>query len=266
MDLTVKGAGVYAHTGGHRFDAARPVAVFVHGAGMDHTVWALQARYVAHHGFTVLAVDLPGHGRSDGPALDSIEAIADWILALLDAVGAQQAVLIGHSMGAIACLETAARARARVSKLVLCGIVPRMAVHPDLITAAENDPALARDLIVDWAFGAHGRVGGNRAAGLWLMTTAQRLIDRAGAGILANDFRACDAYAGGAAAAAAVACPALFILGRDDRMTPAKAGRELAKAMKSATVAEIQECGHMMMVEQPDETLDSLKKFLGTTE
>jgi pimeloyl-ACP methyl ester carboxylesterase len=235
----------------------------VHGAGMDHTVWALQARYIAHHGHTVLAVDLPGHGRSDGPALTSIETIADWIVALLDSVGARQAALIGHSMGAIAGLETAARAPARVSRLALCGVADRMAVHPDLIAAAENDPALARDLIVDWAFGAHGRVGGNRAAGLWLMTTAQRLIDRAGAGILANDFRACDAYRGGAAAALAVACPALLVLGREDRMTPAKAGRALAATMRHATVAEIANCGHMMMVEQPDETLDRLKQFLG---
>ena len=263
MNLTVNGAGVYAHTGGQSFDATRPAVLFVHGAGMDHTVWSLQARYVAHHGFAVLAVDLPGHGRSDGSALPTIETIADWIAALLDAVGVASAVLVGHSMGAIASLEAAARAPARVSKLVLCGAAERMAVYPDLIAAAEKDPALARDLIVDWAFGPHGRVGGNRAAGLWLMTTAQRLIDRAGAGVLANDFRACDAYRGGAAAAARVACPALLILGREDRMTPAKAGRALASKIKDATVAEILDCGHMMMVEQPDETLDCLKRFLG---
>lgn len=265
MNLTVNGAGVYAHTGGVSFDATRPAAVFVHGAGMDHTVWALQARYIAHHGFAVLAVDLPGHGRSDGPALASIEAIADWTVDLLDAVGVAAAALIGHSMGAIACLEAASRAPTRASKLVLCGAAERMAVHPDLIAAAESDPALARDLIVDWAFGAHGRVGGNRAAGLWLMATAQRLIDRAGAGVLANDFRACDAYQGGAAAAARIACPVLLILGREDRMTPAKAGRALGKTMKDVTIAEIQDCGHMMMVEQPDETLDSLRRFLGTS-
>jgi len=263
MHLTIAGAGVYAHTGGQSFDAEQPTVVFVHGAGMDHTVWGLQARYVAHHGHNVLAVDLPGHGRSEGAALGSIAALADWIVGLLDAVGVKRATLVGHSMGALACLEAAARAPARVTKLVLCGAAPKMPVHPDLIQAAEKDPGLARDLIVDWAFGGRGRIGGNPAVGLWLSTTAQRLIDRAGAGVLASDLKACDAYANGEAAAKALACPVLLILGSADRMTPAKAGRAFAAMMKQASVVELANCGHMMMVEQPDATLDALKSFLG---
>lgn len=262
MHLTIQGAGVYAHTGGQSFDAGRPTVVFVHGAGMDHTVWGLQARYVAHHGHNVLAVDLPGHGRSNGAALQSIGALADWVLALLDTVGVGQATLVGHSMGALACLEAASRSPAHVARLMLCGAAPRMPVHPDLIAAAEKDPALARDLIVDWAFGGRGRIGGNRAVGLWLSTTAQRLIDRAGAGVLASDLKACDAYGNGEAAARALACPVLLVLGSEDRMTPAKAGRGFAAMMRNATVAELKDCGHMMMVEQPDATLDALKTFL----
>lgn len=265
MHLTVDGAGVYAHTGGRQFDAAKPAAVFVHGAGLDHTVWALQARYVAHHGFSVLAPDLPGHGRSDGKPLATVEAIADWIAALLDAVGAKRAVLIGHSMGGAASLEVAARHPQRVAKLALLGIAPRMPVHPDLIEAAEKDPALAREMIVDWAHGARGRIGGNRAAGLWIANTARRLIDSVGAGgVLARDLKACDAWTGGAAAAAKIACPTLLILGAEDRMTPARAGKELAAAIPGAEVDVLPDCGHMMMVEQPDLTLDALRKFLGT--
>lgn len=265
MHLTVDGAGVYAHTGGRQFDPAKPTALFVHGAGLDHTVWALQARYVAHHGFSVLAPDLPGHGRSDGKPLASVAAIADWIVALLDAVGAKQAVLIGHSMGAAAGLEVAARHPSRVAKLALLGIAQRLAVHPDLIAAAESDPDLAREMIVDWAHGALGRIGGNRAAGLWIANTARRLIDRAGANqVLAQDLKACNAWTGGAAASAKIACPALLILGAQDRMTPAKAGRQLAASIKDAGVDVLPDCGHMMMVEQPDLTLDLLRKFLGT--
>ena len=264
MRLTIDGAGVYAHTGGRKFDTTRPVAVFVHGAGLDHTVWALQARYIAHHGYSVLAPDLPGHGRSDGKPLPSIEAIAAWIAALLDAVGAKQAALIGHSMGAASCLEAAARQPGRATKLILCGAASRMPVHPELIAAAEKDPDLAREMIVDWAHGARGRIGGNRAAGLWIAETARRLIDVAGGSFaLACDLKACDAYGGGEAAAARIACPTLLILGAEDRMIPAKAGRALAGAIRNAAMAEIGDCGHMMMVEQPDRTLDAMKQFLG---
>ncbi len=265
MHLTVDGAGVYAHTGGQPFDPAKPAAVFVHGAGLDHTVWALQTRYVAHHGFSVLAPDLPGHGRSGGKPLASVEAIADWIAALLDAAGAQRAALIGHSMGAAASLELAARRPQRVAKLALLGIAARLAVHPDLIAAAESDPDLAREMIVDWAHGARGRIGGNPAAGLWIANTARRLIDRAGANrVLAQDLKACGAWTGGAAAAAKLACPTLLILGAEDRMTLTKAGNELAGAIAGAQVDVLPDCGHMMMVEQPDMTLDLLKAFLGT--
>lgn len=264
MRLTVDGAEVYAHTGGRPFDPHRPAAMFVHGAGLDHTVWALQARYVAHHGWSVLAPDLPGHGRSAGRALGSVAALAEWIVKLLDAASARRAALVGHSMGGIACLEAAARHPARVAKLALLGIAARMPVHPDLIAAAENDPALACEMIVDWAHGARGRVGGNPAPGLWIAHTARRLIDRAGAsGVLAQDLKACDSWGGGAEMAAKVACPTLVILGAEDRMTPAKAGHALAGMIKGAETAVLPECGHMMMVEQPDLTLDRLRKFLG---
>lgn len=262
MQLNVQGQAAYIHTGGREFDAGAPAAIFVHGAGMDHTVWALQARYVAHHGYAVLAPDLPGHGRSVGKPLAAIAAIADWIVALMDATKVKSAALIGHSMGAISCLEAAARAPARVPKLILCGAAARMPVHSDLIAAAENDPEKAREMIVDWAHGGRGRIGGNRAAGLWIATTARRLLDR-GAGVLATDLRACDAYRDGETSAAKVACPALLILGREDRMTPAKSGKQFAASIKNASVTEFPACGHMMMVEQPDRTLDAMKKFLG---
>ncbi|MGQ0677896.1 MAG: alpha/beta fold hydrolase [Rhodospirillales bacterium] len=264
MQLTVNGAGVYLHTGGRPFDPKPPAALFVHGAGLDHTVWALQARYVAHHGFSVLAPDLPGHGRSEGKPLASIEAVADWLAALMDAAGLKTAALIGHSMGAAASLELAARHPERVARLILLGVAPRLAVHPDLLAAAENDPALARELIVDWAHGGRGRVGGNPAPGLWIANAARRLIDRAGAsGALARDLKACEAWTGGQAAAARLACPALLILGAEDRMTPAKSGRQLGASIKGAEVAVLPDCGHMLMVEQPDMTLDRMRRFLG---
>jgi pimeloyl-ACP methyl ester carboxylesterase len=266
MRLTVDGAGVYAHTGGREFDPALPAVVFVHGAGLDHTVWALQVRYVAHHGRSVLAPDLPGHGRSAGQPPESVEALAEWLAALIAAAGAKRAALIGHSMGAAACLELAARRPQLVERLALLGIAPRMKVHPDLIAAAENDPAQAREMIVDWAHGRRGRMGGNAAPGLWIAHTARRLIDRAGDNRgLARDLNACDAWAGGPEAAGKIACPTLLILGAEDRMTPVKSGRELAQAIKGAWAEVLPDSGHMVMVEQPDRTLDLLRKFLGAS-
>lgn len=258
MELTVNGQSVFAHTGGRPFDPARPAVVLIHGAGMDHTVWSLQSRFLAHHGRSVLAVDLPGHGRSGGAPLESIAAMAEWVVALLDAAGAAKAALVGHSMGALVALETASRFADRVTALALLGVAERMPVHPDLLKdAAENDPnAIA--LVTGWGFGARGHVGGNPAPGLALVPTAKRLMARQAPGVLGIDLAACNAYTRGAEAGGQVACPALFLLGETDRMTPAKAGRALAARMAEANVVVLPNVGHMVMVEAPDAVTDAL--------
>jgi len=109
----------YAYTGGKPFDADRPIVVFVHGALHDHSVWTLSARWFANHGWSALAPDLPGHGRSGGAPLASVESMADWLLALVDGAGARRFAVVGHSMGSLVALETAARGGERVSHLVL---------------------------------------------------------------------------------------------------------------------------------------------------
>src|SRR3954468_5519107 len=121
MQLTVNGSQTFAATGGQPFDTKLPTVVFLHGAGFDHSTWALHTRWFAHHGFGVLAPDLPGHGRSPGPSLASIAEMADWTAALLDAARATKAHLIGHSMGSLISLETAARHPDKVSALSLIG-------------------------------------------------------------------------------------------------------------------------------------------------
>lgn len=262
MRLEVDGAPVFAATGGTAFDPARPVVVLVHGAGMDHSVWALQSRYLAHHGRAVLAVDLPGHGRSGGDPLDSPKAIADWLVRLLDAVGVEQAALAGHSMGALAALESAARHPDRWRALALMGVAAKMPVHPDLLKAAEaNDPAAAA-MIVGWGHGARAQLGGDAVPGVWTTGAARRLLERAQPGVLHTDLAACDAYTHGGEAAGQVRCPTLLLLAAEDRMTPAKAGRKLAEAMDDARVVELAGCGHMMMTEAPDATLDALAKMV----
>ena len=117
--------------------------VFIHGVLNDHSVWILQSRYLAHHGWNVLAVDLPGHCKSEGEAPATVEAAADFIAALLDAAGVQKAALVGHSFGSLIALEAAARLKDRVSHLALVGTAYPMKVSPALIEASLNDPVKA---------------------------------------------------------------------------------------------------------------------------
>ena len=201
----------------------RPTVVLVHGAGMDHTVWALQGRYLAFHGWNVLGVDLPGHGRSRAlPALPSIDAIADWLAELIAEYGDEPAALVGHSMGALAGLATAARHPARVDRLCLLGAAARMPVHPELLRlAAAHDP-MTVELMCDWAFGPRGKVGGSPQPGGWLQGAARALLGRADPAVLSGDLAACAAYEGGEEAAAAVRCPVRVVVGGRGPHDPAQ--------------------------------------------
>ncbi|MEX2629914.1 MAG: alpha/beta hydrolase [Tistlia sp.] len=261
MELTIDERSVFAATGGQPFDAGRPAVVLVHGAGMDRTVWAAQSRYLAHHGRAVLAVDLPGHGRSEGPPLATVTALADWLARLLDAARLERAALVGHSMGALACLAAAARHPGRVRALGLCGCAAAMPVHPDLLAAAAADRHEALDMINAWGHGGGSHLGGHPQAGTWLIGGGNRLLERAAPGVLSADLQACAGFAEGEALAAQVACPTVVVVGEDDRMTPARAGRQLAGLIPGASVAAIADCGHMMMTEKPRETLEALLRL-----
>ncbi len=261
MDFQVKGEGCFAATGGQAFSTEKPAVFLVHGAGMDHSVWVFQTRYLAHHGWSVAALDLPGHGRSQGAPLTSIDAIADWLVEVMDALGVAKAALVGHSMGAIAALSAAARHPARVSAIACCGVAAKMPVHPDLLAAAERNSQAAIDMINAWAHGSAAHLGGHPASGVWLIGGGDRLLARARPGVLHADLAACNAYQDGLAHAAALACPALFLLGARDRMTPAKAGQALAATAPEAEVDVIADCGHMMMTERPEESLQALTRF-----
>ena len=263
MQLRVNGRTAYAATGGRRFEASRPAIVFIHGAGLDHTCWQLPSRWFAWHGWSVLAVDLPAHGRSDGPPLASISGMSDWVAAVLDAAGVRSAALVGHSMGAVIALETAARRPERVTGLALLGISSAMPVHPALLTAASDAPSRAYDMMTGWCFASAAKIGGNPAPGLWMTGGARALLDRGRDGALAADLAACNAWTTAAVTAAAVKAPALLVLGENDVMTPARKGQELARLIAGAHVVTLPGCGHMMMQERPDATLDALIAHFG---
>jgi pimeloyl-ACP methyl ester carboxylesterase len=259
MQLSVNGVETFVATGGRDFEASLPTIVLLHGAGFDRTAWALHSRWFAHHGFGVLAPDLPGHGRSAGAALASIGEMADWTAALLDAAGAAAARLVGHSMGSLIALETAARHPAKVSGLSLIGTAATMSVGPDLLKAAEANDHAAVDMVSIWGLGFQAELGGSLAPGLWMHGGAQRVLEQCRQGVLYRDLAACNAYDGALAAASRITVPATLILGERDMMTPAKAGRALAAALPNSRIVMLRGAGHMMMAERPDELLAALQ-------
>jgi pimeloyl-ACP methyl ester carboxylesterase len=262
MRLDVGGSEVYAYTGTRPVDPAKPAVVFVHGAASDHSVWLLQSRYFAHHGKGVLAVDLPGHGRSAGPALGSVDAIADWLPRVLDAAGLAQAALVGHSLGALAVLACAARHPARVAKVALLGPAVPMEVSEALLDAAKANDHVAYELINGWSTSAGKQLGGNTVPGMWLLGSAIRLMERTAPGVLYADLVACNAWTGGLEAAAAVRCPSLVVTGARDLMAPPRAAKGLVEALAGVRVVTLPDTGHAMMAEQPDAVLDALRRFL----
>ncbi|HYD62415.1 MAG TPA: alpha/beta hydrolase [Noviherbaspirillum sp.] len=266
MLLNVQGHDTYCYTGGKAFNPELPTVVFIHGAQHDHSVWILQTRYFAHHGFGVLAVDLPGHGRSKGSPLASVEAIADWIVALLDAAGVEKAALVGHSMGSLIALETSFRAPQRVTKLALVGTAYPMKVSDVLLDASLNNEQAAIDMVNIWSHSTMTHKPSCPGPGFYVMGGNQRLMQhisrRNPAKVFHTDFSACNSYANGEAAAKAVTCPSLLLLGTRDVMTPPKATATLSKSIAGAKVVHIDNCGHNLMAEQPDAVLETLYGFM----
>lgn len=266
MKLSVNGREVDAYTGGKPFDPSLPCVVFIHGALHDHTVWTLLARWCAHHGYGVLAPDLPGHMRSAGPALDSVEAMADWLLALLDATGVEKAALVGHSMGSLVALEAAGRAPERATRLVMVGTAYPMKVSPALLELSKNDPLAAIDFVTTLSYSTLAAKPGYPGPGVWTRGGGKALCrlvlaKQGDTELYHRDFAACDGYRHGLEAAARVTAPATLILGARDQMTPPKAAGDIATALKARI--ERVEAGHVLMAEAPDATLAALRRALG---
>jgi pimeloyl-ACP methyl ester carboxylesterase len=258
MELSVNGHSTYIYTGSRAFDASLPSVVFIHGAGLDHSVWILQSRWFAHHGYNALAVDLPGHGRSQGEALDTIAKLGQWIWELLDALQVARAHLIGHSMGALAVLEAAASAPQRALFAGLLGIAVPMPVSDILLDAARDDLVAAINMVTLWGHGFSAQVGGNQAPGMWIMGSTTTLLARSYSGVLHNDLRACSAYQAGLQQAQIITSPCLVLLGKQDIMASPRGAKPLLQTLPNATSLILDPCGHMIIAEQPDRVLDAL--------
>ena len=266
MELIVNGSKTFCYTGGKPFDAAKQTAIFLHGVLNDHSVWILQTRYLAHHGWNVLAPDLPGHGKSAGEPPASVEAASDFVLALMDAAGLDKAALIGHSFGALIALAAAARAPQRSSHLVLVGVASPMKVSPVLLEASQNDPEKAIAMVNTFSHSTLAPPPSSLGPGTWLFGGSRALMRRVLASnprvnVFYTGFKACDSYDGGDAAMAKVSAPTLFMLGRDDQMTPPKAAQSLVRVAQQGTVVMVPG-GHQMMLEAPDAVLAAVRDFL----
>ncbi len=272
MYLTVNQASTYCYTGGKPFDTAKPTVVFIHGVLNDHSVWILQSRFLAHHGFNVLAVDLPGHCKSAGEAPRSVEEAADFVAALLDAAGVQNAALVGHSWGSLIALEAAARLGERISHLVLVGTAFPMKVSPALLEASINQPEQAIKLVNVFSRSTLAPPPSALGPGTWVygasIALARRVLaSNSAVNVFHRGFVACDSYTHGLEAMAQITCPVLLVLGVQDQMTPPKAAQGLINAAKaagkSAQVVRLN-VGHNQMTEAPDALLAALTSFLCT--
>jgi pimeloyl-ACP methyl ester carboxylesterase len=272
MKLDLNGRAAYAYTGGKPFDPSLPCVVFVHGALNDHSVWALQSRWFAHHGYAVLAVDLPGHGASGGPALESVDAMRDWTLALLRAAGAAgRCAVVGHSMGSLIAMEVAAALGEQAAALLMIATAYPMKVSDALLRTAQADPDRAIDMVTAFSLSTLAAKPSSPGPGTWLhggtralmRQTQARYAANSGGNLFAIDFRACDRYGGGQHAARRVRCPVRFVLGAKDQMTTPKSAGDLAQALKADIVTV--PAGHSLMGEAPDAVLNALSSFIGRT-
>jgi pimeloyl-ACP methyl ester carboxylesterase len=260
MDLVVDKKRVFAYTAAHALDPRKATIVFVHGAGLDHSWFGLQSRYFGYHGRNVLALDLPGHGRSEGPPIPTIGGMADWIVKVLESLEIPKASIIGHSMGSLIALECANRQPERVERIALIGVAYPMKVSEAFLEAARKNEQTAFDMETIWGHAPQVPLGGNPNPGMWMYGDTLARLRRLAPGVLYNDLKACNDYTSDFAS---VKCPVLLILGRRDVMTPPKGASSILQKIPTAKSEVINPSGHSLMAEAPDATLDALVEFFG---
>jgi len=274
MKFSVRGNEVYAYTGGRPLAEGQPLLVLIHGAQHDHSVWGLQSRYLAHHGCSVLALDLPGHGKSAGMPLDSIEQMADWLCAAVPAACAASGLaqvpatfVAGHSMGSLIALEATGLLPHWLKAVGLVATAVPMRVSEALLEAARTDEDRAFDMINFWSSAGINHHPGTPGPGFSTYVQNRRLMERQQPGLLHTDFCACNAYSAGLERAKSLSVPVLFLLAGRDQMTPPKAAAKAIAAARAAgadvSVVEVERSGHNIMAEHPEETLAGLFNWLG---
>ena len=262
MYLEVENNKTYIATGSKEHVDNNPAMTFVHGTGMDHTVWTLASRHFARYGLNILAVDLPAHGRSGGELKPTIEDMADWVVQALDAAGQESTIMVGHSMGSLVAFDVAARYPDRVTSLAMVGTSMPMPVGNLLLDNAEKDNHLAKEMINYWSHSPSAHLGGSQVPGTWMLGKLIRLLERAGSGVIYNDLLACEKYTEGLERSKNIQMPTLLILGEDDFMTPIKDAKVLAESIPNSRTILIPNCGHAIVSEAPNDMLDALATLI----
>jgi pimeloyl-ACP methyl ester carboxylesterase len=258
----VSGKQAFATTGGKEFDNGKPTVIFLHGSGLDHTFWGLHSRFFAFRKYSVLVPDFPGHTNSEGPPLTSIEAMADWLNDAVEALDAGNISVVAHSQGCLVALEYASRYKERLNSVSFIASGLATPVNPALIDAAENKPESAIDMMLSWGFGPAGHLHQGPIPGNSMVAGGYKVMRGNVPGELATDLRACNAYKNGKSAAAAIECPVQVILAGKDRMAPRKAGMQLVEHLPGPELHIIEESGHMVPQEAPDQCRLLLRDFI----
>ena len=256
MIFQIENQNIYASDAGQGIDVKKKTMVFLHGSGLSHIVWSLTEQFFFNKNFNVLSLDLPGHGNSDGPCLDSIEKIADWLEEVFKKLNLNDLILVGHSQGCLEILEYAHKHKSRLKKLIFVGGSNKMPVHPDLIELAKNGDSDAIKLMMKWGYeGSKKFIGGNPVEKI---IQSPRDISE----ILAVDLIACNNYLNGFEAAKKINLPSLVILGELDKMVNLESGKKFSNLLENSTTHIINECGHMIMIEKAFEMREKILKFL----
>jgi pimeloyl-ACP methyl ester carboxylesterase len=258
MNIKVNGKKTFVATGGQVFDNNKPTVVLIHGSSLDHRCWALQSRWFAFHGYSVFAPDLPGHSLSEGEPLESIEEMGKWLVDALDSVNVSSVHLIGHSMGFLVALEAANILDGRLKTITAVASALSIPVNDELIATAESSSSTAAGLMLKWGFGPNAQIGISAVPGMQPIAIGRQIMSD---NPLAIDLAACQYYTDGRLKAEKLNCPANVIIASEDKMTPSKFGIELASIL-NANVTKISDSGHMLPMESPKRTLDSIKSFV----
>jgi pimeloyl-ACP methyl ester carboxylesterase len=254
--IKIKNKNTYVSDSGQGIDSSKDTIVFLHGSGLSHIVWSLTEQFFSNKKFNVLSVDLPGHGNSEGPCLDSIEKIADWLETTFIELKLNNIILIAHSQGCLEALEYSFNNKSRLKKIVFVGGSYRMPVNKDLIDLASNGDSDAVKLMMKWSYGGSNKfIGGNP---IEKIIQSPRDISE----ILAVDLIACNNYSNGSDAAKAINCPTLLVFGELDKMVNLEIGKKFSNLVKNSTTHVIKGSGHMIMIEKAFEMREKILEFL----
>jgi len=258
VQLEIDGHDVYVATGNRFPDPQKQTVLFIHGTGQDHSIWVLPIRYFARHDRNVLAVDLPGHGRSGGEPLKTVYEMAQWVIEVLDAAGLTDAAVVGHSLGSLVAVAAAALHPQRIRAIALIGTTVPMPVSDYLLERARENNHEAIEMLTFWGFSKSAQLGGNATPGNWMLGGGLRLMEKAKPGVIHTDLVACNEYREGLEHAKMVECPALLVLGERDMLTPVRSAMKLADALPNAEKVVLKGSGHALLAERPDTVLDQL--------